>query len=91
MTLEQVVHRIATDSAFAASVREDPEATLKGEVPGLNPSELRSLMAALKANATQKASSAALPWYESQLGRNAGKKPHAGLPWYEAQLGTRPI
>ena len=91
MTLEQVVHRIATDAAFAASVRENPEGALKGESAELNPTEIRALMAALKADETQKASTAALPWYESQLGSNPWKQPKAALPWYEAQLGVRPV
>ncbi|HLF37672.1 MAG TPA: hypothetical protein VI520_07040 [Anaerolineales bacterium] len=91
MTLEQVVHRIATDSAFAASVREYPEAALKGEAPELSSSEIRSLMAALTADETQKAPGAALPWFESQLASNPDNRPQTALPWFEAQLGMRPV
>jgi hypothetical protein len=91
MTLEQVVHRIATDSEFAASVREYPEATLMGEGAELNPAEIRALMAALKVDETQKTPSAALPWFESQLGSNPDNRPQAALPWFEAQLGMRPV
>jgi len=91
MTLEQVVHRIATDAAFAASVRENPEGALKGESAELNPTEIWALMAALKADETQKAPGAALPWFESQLASNPDNRPQTALPWFEAQLGMRPV
>ncbi len=88
MTLEQVVHRIATDSAFAAAVRVDPEAALRKERVILDLEELRALMAALDRN---KGANAGMPWYESQLQRDPGKDPNPGMPWYEAQLGPRPV
>ena len=84
MTLEQVVHRIATDSAFSAAFRADPEATLREEGVQLEPTEVRAIISALNQQKTQ---NAAFPWYESQLDRG---KPQAGFPWYEVQLGVRP-
>ncbi len=84
MTLEQVVHRIATDSAFAAAFRADSEATLRKERVILEPEELRALMAALE---PKKTPSADIPWYVSQISR---VKPQAEIPWYEAQLNARP-
>ena len=85
MTLEQVVHRVATDSAFSAAFRADPQATLRQEGVSLEHGEVQALTAALKhMNAPQ----AGIPWFESQLDHN---KPQAGIPWFEAQLGIRPI
>ena len=91
MTLEQVVHRIATDSAFAAAVRVDPEAALRKERVILELEELRALMAAMKTSEPNNRPNAGWPWYESQLHRDPAKDPNAGWPWYEVQLGTRPV
>jgi hypothetical protein len=85
MTLEQVVHRIATDSAFAAAMQADPEATLSKEGVNLEQGEVQALAAALQDKNEPKAG---IPWFESQLDQ---KKPQAGIPWFEAQLGVRPI
>ncbi len=85
MTLEQVVHRIATDSAFAAAFRADPEAALRLEGVSLERGEVQALAAALQ---NQNQPKAGFPWFESQLDRG---KPQAGFPWFEAQLGIRPI
>jgi len=84
MTLEQVVHRIAIDSAFAAAFRADPEAALRQEGVSLERGEVLALAAALQNKNEPKAG---FPWYESQLDSD---KPQAGFPWYEAQLGIRP-
>ena len=84
MTLEQVVHRIATDSAFSAAFRADPEATLRREGVSLGQQEVQALASALLDKNGPKAG---FPWYESQLDRG---KPQAGFPWYEAQVGVRP-
>ncbi len=84
MTLEQVVYRIATDSAFAAAFRADPEATLRQEAVVLERAEVEALAAALQ---IQNEPKAGFPWFESQLDRG---KPQAGFPWFEAQLGVRP-
>ena len=84
MTLEQVVHRIATDSAFSAAFRTDPDATLREEGVQLDQGEVRAIFSALNQQKTQ---NAAIPWFESQLNRG---KPQAAIPWFEAQLGVRP-
>ena len=65
MTLEQVVRRIASDSAFAAAFRADPEATLRQEGVQLDRGEVRAISAALK---QPKTPNAEIPWYEAQLG-----------------------
>ena len=85
MTLEQVVHRVATDSAFSAAFRAHPEATLRKEGVSLERGEVQALAAALQDKNEPKAG---IPWFESQLDQ---KKPQAGIPWFEAQLGVRPI
>ena len=84
MTLEQVVHRIVTDTAFAAAMQADPEATLSKEGVNLERGEVQALAAALQNKNEPKAG---FPWFESQL--DSGK-PQAGFPWFEAQLGIRP-
>jgi len=84
MTLEQVVHRIATDSAFSAAFRADPEGTLRLEGATLAREEKEALAAALQ---NQNEPKAGWPWFESQLDRS---KPQAGWPWFEGQLGVRP-
>jgi len=85
MTLELVVRRISTDSAFAAAFRADPEGTLRQEGVQLGQGEVRAISAALN---QQKTPSASIPWFETQLDRG---KPQAEIPWFEAQLGVRPI
>ena len=85
MTLEQVVQRIATDSAFSAAFRADPEATLRQEGAVLERAEVEALASALQ---NRNAPKAAFPWFESQLDVD---KAQAGFPWFEAQLGVRPI
>jgi hypothetical protein len=47
MKLEQVVHRIATDAAFAAAVRQDLEGTLAKEGIHLAGEEVAALEATL--------------------------------------------
>ena len=84
MTLEQVVRRIATDSAFSAAFRADPEGTLSREGASLEREEVQALTAALLDKNEPKAG---FPWFESQLDQG---KPQAGFPWFEAQLGVRP-
>ena len=84
MTLEQVVHRVATDSAFSAAFRADPEAALRKEGVHLDSGEIRAISTALN---QQNAPNADIPWFESQLDRG---KPQADIPWFEAQLGVRP-
>jgi hypothetical protein len=84
MTLEQVVHRIATDSAFSGAFRADPEGTLRLEGIHLTQEEARAIASALDQENEPKAG---LPWFESQVDQT---KPQAGLPWFEAQLGIRP-
>jgi hypothetical protein len=84
MTLEQVVHRIATDSAFSAAFRADPEGTLRREGARLTPEEVGAIASALDQENEPKAG---LPWFESLIDQT---KPQAGLPWFEAQLGIRP-
>ena len=84
MTLEQVVYRIATDSAFSAAFRADPEGALRKEGVQLGLGEVRAISSALNQQKTQ---NAAIPWFESQLSRG---KPQAAIPWFEAQLGVRP-
>lgn len=84
MTLEQVVRRIAADSAFSAAFRADPEATLRQEGVQLDRGEIRAISTALN---QQKTPNASIPWFESQLDRG---KPQAEIPWFEAQLGVRP-
>jgi hypothetical protein len=91
MTLEQVVHRIAIDSAFAAAFRADPEAALRQEGVSLERGEVLALAAAMKTSEPNNRPNAGWPWYESQLHRDPAKDPNAGWPWYEAQLGTRPV
>lgn len=84
MTLEQVVHRIATDSAFAAAFRADPEGIFRQEGTQLSHEEVRAIATALDQRKNPKAD---IPWFESQLDRG---KPQAGIPWFEGQLGVRP-
>jgi hypothetical protein len=48
MKLEQVVHRIATDAAFASAVRKDLEGTLAQEGMHLAPDQVAALKAALQ-------------------------------------------
>jgi len=47
MTLEQVVHRMATDVGFASAVRKDLEGTLAREGIQLTSDEVAALQAAL--------------------------------------------
>lgn len=88
MRLEQVVHRIATDSEFAASVMEDLEAALHRADIDVSEGELEALRSALETRKQQKNGSANHTWYEAALGKESGKDLPQNHTWYESQLGA---
>ena len=89
MTLEQVVHRIATDSAFAAAMHADPEAALRKEGARLDHGEFEALLAALRDRPGDRPNSSK-PWYETQLAHRPNDGPIPSKPWYEVQFDPDP-
>jgi hypothetical protein len=86
MSLEQVVHRIATDSAFAASVKADAASAVHRAGIELNEGELEALKIAL--DEIEKNGPANIIWYESQLSEYLDQDQIQAIIWYESQLGS---
>jgi len=86
MRLEHVVHRIATDSEFAASVAEDPAAALHRADIDLRKGESQALLAALRARTGQKNGPNGRTWFETRLGRDLGRDQLQGRTWFETRL-----
>ncbi len=63
MSMEEIVHRIATDAAFASDAREDLGEALRREGYKLNSEEFEALKSALVA----KVSSAIPDWLVTQF------------------------
>lgn len=84
MKLAQVVHRIATDSEFAAAVNRDPAAALHRADIDLSEGELRALVAALQARERQQDGPVGRTWYEAALGSDRRNDQLHGRTWYEA-------
>ncbi len=66
MSMEEIVHRIATDAAFASDAREDLGEALRREGYKLNSEEFEALKSALVA----KASNEIPHWYATQFSNN---------------------
>ncbi len=86
MGLEQVIHRIATDSEFAAAVCQDPTAALHRADIDLSEGELQALVAALQAREDRKNLQAGHTWYESATNVERSQDPLQGHTWYESHL-----
>lgn len=90
MRLEHVVHRIATDSEFAASVAEDPAAALHRADIDLQEGEIQALLAALQSRKDQKNGPVGRTWFETRLERDLGSDQLQGRTWFEEQLEAEP-
>lgn len=90
MKLEQVVHRIATDSEFAAAVAQDPAATLHRADIDLSEGEFQALLSALQARQDKQNQPVGRTWYEAA--QSAGRRDDQlqGRTWYEAASGEQP-
>lgn len=86
MRLEQLVHRIVTDSEFAASVMEDPEALRHRADIDISEGELQALQSALAARKQKKNTPLGHTWYEAMLGKQSGTDLLQYHTWYESQL-----
>lgn len=86
MSLEQVVHRIASDPAFAAAVEADVEAAILNAGIYLEQAELEALKITL--DKLQKRGPASIIWYESQLSHSLSREQTEAIIWYESQLGS---
>lgn len=85
MSLEHVVHRIASDPAFAVAVKADIEAAVLDAGMQLEQSELEALKITL--NKHEKRAPANIIWYETQLSDIINRDQIEAIIWYESQLG----
>ena len=82
MSMEKVVHRIATDSSFATAFRDDPSAALRAYGMDLGHAEINAILKGMDSDSISKVSNNPTDWFVSQFAE-ATDNP---TDWFETQF-----
>ena len=87
MSMEKVVHRIATDSSFATAFRDDPSAALQAQEMKLSREEIKAILTGMDSDQFSQVSTGPIDWFVSQFPEYTD----GPIDWFESQFKLKGV